>query len=305
VDLRDLRLVVVLADELHFGRSAERLHVGQPALSQQLRRLERRLGVQLFERSTHHVRLTPAGQTFVHHARPALAAVERLVTALRAHSATSTLRIGSLAPTYDVSQLVVHSLVEALPDLEVTEQLVPGFAAGRRALLDGHCELYLGPVGQGGGLESLPLRSDRFGLWLTPDHPLADRSEVPIAELSDVPLQVDPGELSPEIVAMVEHMFARSGARLHRLSGASGSQYAAVMALASGGGEPLVGPLLRPIPQGVVWRPFADPHAHGAMHLVWRSGDERPLVARAVAVVREAVARQGWQLLDDHGRAIT
>ncbi len=304
MDIRDLRLVVTLAEELHFGRAAQRLHVGQPALSQQLRRLERRLGLELFERSTHHVRLTPAGQAFVHHARPVLAGVEMLLDALRAHSPTATLRVGSLSPTYDVSRAVVAALVERLPEAEVNEVLVTGFSAGRRALLDGRVEVYLGPLGEGGGLESLPLRSDRFGLWLPPGHPLETRAEVPIAELSGMPLQVDPGRLSPEIVAMVERMFARAGARLHRRPGTSGSQLGGVIALASGG-DPLVGPVHDPVPTGVTWVPFADPHAHDAMHLVWRAGDDRPLVAAAVAATRQLVADQGWQLRHEDGTVIT
>jgi DNA-binding transcriptional LysR family regulator len=304
VDIRDLRLVVTLAEELHFGRAAERLHVGQPALSQQLRRLERRLDLALFERSTHHVRLTPAGQTFLHHARPVLAGLDHLDRALSRHRTSGTLRVGSLAPTYDVSQAIVAALVDGLPDLEVTEQLVPGFAAGRRALLEGHVEVYLGPRGVGGGVDSLPLRSDQFGLWVPPGHPLAERAEVPIAELSGLAVQVDPGELSPEIVTMVEQMFARAGARLHRLPGASGSQLGALMALASGG-PPVVGPRIGPVPSDLRWVPFADGHAHGAMHLVWRAGDDREVVTRAIATARRAAVELGWELRDETGAVIT
>ncbi len=54
----------MLAEELHFGRAAARLHLGQPSLSQQLQRLERHVGVELVQRSSHHVRLTAAGQAF-------------------------------------------------------------------------------------------------------------------------------------------------------------------------------------------------------------------------------------------------
>src|SRR3954469_10659327 len=81
VDLRQLRYFVAVSDELNFGRAAAREHIVQSSLSQQLQRLERELGVMLLERTTHHVRITPAGKIFLVEARQILAHVDRAAVA--------------------------------------------------------------------------------------------------------------------------------------------------------------------------------------------------------------------------------
>src|SRR5438045_6734374 len=101
VELRELRIFLVLADELHFGRTAERLGISQPGVSEAVRVLESRLGVKIFDRTSRRVRLTAAGEELKRDLAPALAALDRALseTSELSHSVRALLRIGFVLPT--------------------------------------------------------------------------------------------------------------------------------------------------------------------------------------------------------------
>src|SRR5436309_623479 len=94
VELRQIRFFVAVAEDPHFGRAAERMYIAQPALSQHVRRLERELDVQLFDRSGRYVRLTPGGEAFLDVARRMLRQIDEGTDAARRAEAGET---GSLA----------------------------------------------------------------------------------------------------------------------------------------------------------------------------------------------------------------
>ena len=112
MELRQLRYFVTLAEELHFGRAAEREHIVQSALSQQVQRLERELGVRLLERSTHHVALTASGVVFLVEARQILAHVDRAAQAARSTAgASAPLRVAI------IDSAALHEIVRAHREL--------------------------------------------------------------------------------------------------------------------------------------------------------------------------------------------
>jgi DNA-binding transcriptional LysR family regulator len=122
-DLRQLRTFVALAEELSFTRAAERLFVGQQAVSKSVRQLERELGVELVERTTHDVRLTAAGAALLEAGRPALAAADAAFTAAReaGQGLTGTIRVGvSPAVSPLDRQEVVDVVRRGAPDVSVS-----------------------------------------------------------------------------------------------------------------------------------------------------------------------------------------
>ncbi|MDX2972334.1 LysR family transcriptional regulator [Kribbella solani] len=121
MELRQLRYFVTVAEELHFGRAAERLNIVQPAVSQQVARLERELGLRLLDRSSRHVRLTGDGERMLAEARAVLTAADHAVEVAveLASGRSGVLRIGTAPGLRDRLERGLAVLRASTPDLEV------------------------------------------------------------------------------------------------------------------------------------------------------------------------------------------
>ena len=186
LDPRLLRPFVALADELHFGRAAARLHVSQPALSQQIARLERQLGVRLFERTRAHVELTEAGADMLAPARAAVEAAAAAVEVAGRHARGDggELRLGLSPGAHYVAQPLLAEFARRRPNVRVrASQDSSGVLAVQVAR--GALELALGFCTEPrDGVVCEWLRDEPAVVAVAADHPLAGRSTVALADLA-------------------------------------------------------------------------------------------------------------------------
>ncbi|SEM02416.1 transcriptional regulator CynR [Rhodococcus maanshanensis] len=192
MELRHIRYLLAVADHGNFTRAAESLHVSQPTLSQQVRQLERALGVQLLDRSGRTVRLTEAGEAYAHHARLALRdldAGERAVHDVQDLS-RGHLRV-AMTPTITAYLIgpLVHQFHAAHPGvtLTVVETTQDRIEAD---LLADRIDLGIAFTGtHAAGIDNAELFSENLSLVVGSAHPLAGRSEpLPARELAAHPL---------------------------------------------------------------------------------------------------------------------
>lgn len=192
MELDPLRYFVAAAEELSFSRAAERAHVTQPALSRAIARLERELGVELFERRKQRVHLSPAGRALLPRARRILCDVETTVQQLREQfsGARRVLRLGFLAPFLDdVVAPAVRALKRRAPRTKVALfELAP--RAQLERLKAGELDLAL--VGNLDGSERELLRVQRLvrhplAAVLPAEHPLAAQRSLALAALAEEP----------------------------------------------------------------------------------------------------------------------
>jgi DNA-binding transcriptional LysR family regulator len=190
VELRHLRALVVLADELNFTRAAERLHITQQALSTQIRQLELRVGTQLVERDSRSVAMTPAGSELCVQARPLLAGAEKAVQTARTMGGDqSRLTVGfRAAPVRRLVGSAFELFSERHPDVELLVHF-GDFLDPSAGLRDGEVDVAIvaGPF-EDSGLELFPLFSEPRGAILPRDHPLAARDRLTPDEFLAEPL---------------------------------------------------------------------------------------------------------------------
>lgn len=280
--LRDLRYFVAVADDLHFTRAAERLFVSQPALSKQIRALERHLGFPLFTREPAGVSLTPQGLALLPVARTLLAQWAEGVEAAREAAPAGTLVVGMHTSVgRDLHRATLRRFADRMPGWTVSLRLVTwddpsgGLAGGSSDL----AYVWL-PVPD--GLEVRVLATERTFAALPEGHRLAGRDEIDLADLDDEPFLALPASSG-----RLRDFWLGLGVRPRAIVGGEVSSADEVFEAVAGGlGVALLAEgnaelYRRP---GVVCRPVPGlPPAELA--IAWRAADRRPAVRAFLAAL--------------------
>ncbi|UXY27389.1 LysR family transcriptional regulator [Streptomyces sp. HUAS TT20] len=193
METRELRYFVAVAEELHFGRAAQRLGIAQPPLSRAIRQLERRLGAALLERSSRAVTLTEAGSVLLREARAALDAVEAAERRTRRAALAATGHAGVvLATKAGASSELLAKLLDAYaaePDAVTVDLLLCGIGEQERMLRDGRADVALlhRPFDTTAGFDTEELRTEGQVVVLPAGHPLTGRTHVRMAEVTELP----------------------------------------------------------------------------------------------------------------------
>lgn len=293
LDLRLVRYFVAVAQELHFSRAAKRLHIAQPSLSHQIRRLESQLGVELLTRTSRRVELTPAGAALLRHGERLLRRAERTVSATRKAS-DETLAIGF----YGSAATVLFP-----PTLKEFARTHPSTKVTIRELLFGSLDdLTNGAVDlaftrlTADQVRHLPVRLIQLKqeprlLALPRTHRLAERRELSLSELDQERFVVNPAAREGALVRW------RSEQHRHRLPGRITAEARSVTELlamvAAGAGITLVPAAVahHHQPPDITYIPVPDAEP-AVVSLVWGAGSLRASVDAFIQAAREQACEQ-------------
>jgi DNA-binding transcriptional LysR family regulator len=296
MELRHLRYFVAVAEELHFGRAAKRLHIVQPTLSTQIQRLEAEVGVQLIHRTKRSVRLTEAGRIFLEEARLALDHSERAVRGARraASGQMGSLNVG-VTPnaTYGVLTEVVSLYRERCPDVAVIPREMHS-TVQIEALREESIEVgFLRPPAdqEYEDLEVKPFAREPLMAVLPKSHHLSALKRVPVESLAGESFLVPRRELEPGYHEQLMAICERAGFVPKVVQETTEIQVGMALT-ATGGYVGLLPASTRHLKMtGIVFKRLAEPVPEMELSVAWRSGALSP-VARAFLNVAEEVAHR-------------
>ncbi len=292
LELRHMRAFVAVAEERHFGRAAERLHVAQPPLSRQIRRLEDQLGTELFDRSSRPIRLTAAGAAFLEEAQLTLDQARRAVERGRraGRGELGRLSIGALPSAYNgILPSVVRAFGGRFPDVSLElSTLAPADQADalRKARLDLGFAGFPRRLAEGQGLRAEVLVEEPMVAIVPEHHPLAERAEVSLEEVANEPRVSMSRAVAPTLFDEQAALFRGRDLTptvVHEASDVQGL----LGLVAAGVGVALHLDSFRNLGRrGVTFVPLEGETPKVTLCLLWRRDDDRELVRAFVDTAR-------------------
>ncbi len=278
----------MVAEELNFSRAAERLRMAQPPLSQEIRKLEDELGVQLFHRTKRMVELTDAGKVFLEGSQKTLFQLERAIkeTQLVAEGKIGTLIIGFVDSTEIVIE-VLNKFRERFPKIQLilremtTEQQL-------KALYEKQIHIGFIRSKQNNGILSSEVCSEEsLRLVLHKDHPFASLPKIPFQLLIDEPFILFPRHLGSNFYDLIISYFRDHGVNLNVVQEAIQMQ-TIVNLVATGMGISVVPSSVESYKHpGVIYKKIQETTPKVNLYVVWRQDEKSAVLDHFLTVVRE------------------
>jgi DNA-binding transcriptional LysR family regulator len=296
MEIRQLRYFIAVAEELHFGRAAERVNICQPPLSQQIKSLEEELGGRLFDRSRKSVSLTQAGSALLHDAREILQRVEEAKDRVRriVSGKEGEVLLGLVPSAMDTflpaaigEFRLEHPLITLkLSELGTLEQL-DALRANRINI--GIVRLFEQNLSE---LRHEVIAREPYVLAIPRGHSLAEHRRIPLTALNDQPFVFFPREQHPRLYDKITACFAEAGSTPRIVQEAS-TKRAAVAFVAAQVGVSLV-PLSagKQRRKGVVFRPLIGNLPIVEFSMVWREHSESPGLSYLIETIRRLSGAQ-------------
>jgi DNA-binding transcriptional LysR family regulator len=299
IELRHLRYFIAVAEELHFGRAAERLHMAQPPLSQQIRQLEAELGFQLFYRTKRSVQLTEAGLVFLAESRKLF---QQLDQAIERGRQTSRGEQGQLvvgfvsSAAYNVLPLILRSFRSQVPEVRLELHELP---TNEQIdwLHDGKIDVgFVRPPIEDRTLSFKTIVHEPMVVALPETHTLAEQTQIALSSLANENFILFPRPLSPSAYDQIISLCQQAGFSPNVVQEAI--QMQTIVSLVAGGiGIALVPVSLQNMQRiGVVYRSLEEPTPYAEVAVIWRTDDPSAIVQRFLNIVE--VVHQSAELMN-------
>ena len=290
MELRHLRYFLTLAEELHFGRAAERLHIAQPPLSQQIRQLETELGFELFHRTKRKVELSEAGEVFLTEVQQIFRQLEQAILLGRQ---TSRGEIGHLvvgfvsSAAYNILPDILQKSRNIIPDvslelheLTTDEQL--------RWLQSGRIDVgFVRPPVDENTYESKIIFQESLAIALSENHRLANQDKISLQSLSEESFILFPRFLAPGLYDVIISFCQQAGFS-PQLAQEAIQMQTIVSLVAAEIGVAIVPESLQNLQRtGVVYKSFVEETPQISIAMIWRKNDVLPTVQKFLGVAQD------------------